>query len=72
MISMKRLKNYSFLFIPILIILILILIYFVNTDRPFYLISNFHFDLVEKSKDEDSSPKVNEFLKSISQSAKKN
>jgi len=70
MISMKALKKYSFLIIPILIILISI--YVIKTDRPFYLISNFHFNLVEKSKDVDSNPKVNQFLKSISQSATKN
>jgi len=69
MILMKILKNYSLLIISILIILILI--YVVKADRPFYLISKFHFNLVEKSKDVDSSPKVNEFLKSISQSATK-
>ncbi len=70
MISMKVLKNYSIFIISILIILILI--YVVKTDRPFYLISDFHFNLVEKSKDVDSNPKVNQFLKSISQSATKN
>lgn len=71
MISMKALKKYSVFIIPILLILIVTLLYIVNTDRPFYLISNFHFNLVEESKDEESHPKVNEFLKSISESASK-
>lgn len=66
---MKTPKNYSLLIISILIILIMI--YVGTKDRPFYLISKFHFNLVEKSKNEDSSPKVNKFLKSISQSATK-
>ncbi len=69
MIPMKVLKNCSFIIISIL--LILLLIYHVKTDRPFYLISDFHFNLVEESKDEESAPKVNQFLKSISQSASK-
>ena len=72
MISIKVLKNYSLFIISILVILVLVLVYILKTDRPFYLISNFHFNLVEKSKDVDSSPKVNQFLKSISQSATKN
>jgi len=53
------------------ILIILVMIYVVKKDRPFYLISNFHFNLVEKSKDVDSHPKVNKFLQSISQSATK-
>lgn len=71
MTSIKVLKKYSVFIIPILLILILTVIYIVNTDRPFYLISNFHFNLVEESKDENSNPKVNKFLKSISESASK-
>jgi len=71
MTSIKALKKYLFLIIPFLLILIFTVLYIVNTDRPFYLISNFHFNLVEESKDEQSYPKVNEFLKSISQSATK-
>ena len=70
MISMKVLKNYPFIIVFILIILVFV--YIVQTDRPFYLISNFHFNLVEESKDLESAPKVNQFLKSISQSANKN
>ena len=69
MISMKLLKSYPVIIITILIFFLLI--YVVKTDRPFYLISNFHFNLVEQSKD-DSTPKVNKFLKEISQSATKN
>jgi len=70
MISMKLLKSYPVIIITILIFFLLI--YVVKTDRPFYLISNFHFNLVEQSKDDDSTPKVNKFLKEISQSATKN
>jgi len=69
MISMKVLKSYPFIIIFILIILIFV--YVVQTDRPFYLISNFHFNLVENSKDKGSNPKINKFLQSISQSASK-
>jgi len=67
---MKAQKNYSLLIISILIILVIVFV--VKKDRPFYLISNFHFNLIEKSKDLDSNPEVNKFLESISQSATKN
>ncbi len=66
---MKSLKNYSLLIISILIILVII--YVVTDGRPFHLISNFHFNMVEESKDEESHPRVNKFLQSISESASK-
>jgi len=67
---MKVQKNYSLLIISILIILVIVFV--VKKDRPFYLISNFHFNLVGNSRDIDSNPKVNKFLEAISQSATKN
>ncbi len=64
---MKALKNYALLIISILIVLIII--YVVTDGRPFNLISDFHFDMVEESKDMESHPRVNKFLQSISESA---
>ncbi len=66
---MKALKNYALLIISILIVLIII--YVVTDGRPFNLISDFHFDMVEESKDMESHPRVNKFLQSISESASK-
>ena len=48
MTSIQALKYYSIAIIPI--VMSIILINTVKTDRPFYLMSSYHFNLVEQSK----------------------
>jgi len=70
MLSIQKVKEISLLAISILIV-----IFFLSTlknDRPFFLKSHYHFNLVEKSQtNSNSSHEHKQFLKSISSSLRK-
>jgi len=71
MVSLKNLKDYSIFIIPILVGYILIST--IKTDRPFYLISNYHFNLVEQAKTHsNSSFERTQFIEAFSHSFKQN
>jgi len=70
MTSKQHLKNYSIFIIPILIGGILLIIF--KPDRPFLMLSDYHFELVQSAKSNmHSSSEYQQNLNIIRQSFNK-